>query len=318
MFHRRSLGGVFAALAGARAASAQDGAVLMVVPYTPGTGHDILARLMQPWMTRRLGQPMVVENRAGASGNIGTAPVARAAPDGRTLVLRGNAVVMNPHLFRSVPFDVQRDLTPIAMLTRADMVLAVRPEVRAQNAAEFAALARAEPGRIDYASPGVGTPHHMAMALFAVATRTQLTHVPYRGTAPAIQDLLGGRIPAMMLPVHIAMPMAREGRIRVLAVGGTRRSALAPDVPTFAEQGLPEVEVDVWYAVLGPAGMAPDLVRRLNALFNEWLAQPDVQDALRAQGMVPDAGTPEQLAAVIARDLRKWGEVVRAAGITAE
>ena len=298
--------------------SLPDGPVTIVVPYTPGTGPDILARLVAPVLQARLGQAVVVENRAGASGNIGSQFVARAAPDGRTLMLQVNTFVMNPSLFRQVPYDPVASFTPVARLTVGDLVLVVNPDIPAETPRAFAELARGRSGGLDYASPGNGTPQHLAMELFRLTAGVPMNHVPYRGSAPAIQDLIGRRVAAMVLPVHTAVPLARDGRVRMLAVGSARRVDAAPEVPTMAEAGFPEVEVDLWYALLGPAGMPAELVRRLNADLNAWLADPASSAALVAQGMVPTPAAPAELAELIRRDLGRWADVVRRAGITVD
>jgi tripartite-type tricarboxylate transporter receptor subunit TctC len=310
-----------AALPG-RPASAQgqwpDGPVTIIVPFTPGTGPDVLARLVAPALQNALGQPVVVENRAGASGNIGTQAVARATPDGRTLLLQANTFVMNPRLFRQVPYDPVASFTPIVELTKGDMVLVANPEVAATTAQAFAELARTARPTLDYASPGVGTPQHLAMALFALTAGIELNHVPYRGSAPAIQDLVGRRVAAMVLPVHTALPLAADGRIRMLAVGSPARAAAAPLVPTMAESGFPGAEVDLWYGLLAPAGLPPAPVALLNAMLNDWLAQPATREALRAQGMAPAGGPPQAFAELIARDAARWARVIEQARITAD
>lgn len=299
-------------------AQAPDGPVTIVVPYTPGTGPDILARLVAPVLQARLGQAVVVENRAGASGNIGTQTVARAAPDGRTLMMQVNTFVMNPSLFRQVPYDPVNAFAPIALLTRGDLALVVNPDVPARSAREFADLARARPGALDYASPGNGTPQHLSMALFAQQAGVELNHVPYRGSAPAVQDLIGRRIAAMFLPVHTALPLAQDGRIRMLALGSERRAASAPDLPTMAEAGFPGVLADLWYGLLGPAGLPAPLVARLNAILTAWVNDSTTAEQLRAQGMVPFTGTPTEFGTLIARDAARWAAVVREARITAD
>jgi tripartite-type tricarboxylate transporter receptor subunit TctC len=309
---RRSL----LALALASPAAAQDGPVSIIVPFTPGTGPDILARLVAPVLQASLGQPTVADNRPGASGNIGTQAAARAAPDGRTLLLQANTFVMNPGLFRQVPYDPVGSFAPIIRLSLGELVLAVNPDIPARSAGEFAGLTRRD--GLDYASPGIGTPQHLAMALFAVETGAMLNHIPYRGSAPAIQDLLGRRVAAMVLPVHTALPLAADGRIRLLAVGSPRRSPAAPAVPTMAESGFPGAEVDLWYGLLGPAGLPAPLIARLNTLLNDWLRQPATAEALKAQGMAPVGGTPAEFAAVIAHDLARWAEVIRRANISAD
>src|SRR3712207_4856262 len=263
MLHRRSLAALaFAAAGGPRIGRAQqqalEGPVTIVVPFTPGTGVDILARLVAPFLQNRFNQPFVVENRPGASGNIGTQAVARAAPDGRTLLLQANTFVMNPSLFRQVPYDPVGSFTPIIRLTRGDLVLAGHPEVAAKDARSFAELARAR--TLAYANPGNGTPQHLGMDLFRLVAGIPLNHVPYRGSAPAIQDLVAGRVAAMVLPVHTAIPLATANHVRLLSVGSPQRSAAVPDVPTMAEAGFPGAEVDLWSGLLAPAGF-PDAAR---------------------------------------------------------
>ena len=305
-------------LASVAHAQQPDGPVTIVVPYTPGTGPDILARLAAPVLQARLGHPVIVDNRAGASGNIGSQSVARAAPDGRTLMMQVNTFVMNPSLFRQVPYDPVNAFTPIALLMRGDLALVVNPDVAARNARDFVALARARPGALDYASPGNGTPQHLGMALFAQTAGVELTHIPYRGSAPAIQDLIGRRVAAMFLPVHTALPLAQAGQIRMIALGGETRAASAPDLPTLAEAGFPGVQADLWYGLLGPAGMAPPLVARLNGILNAWLAEPATAEALRAQGMVPTPTAPAAFGELVARDHARWAQVIRDAGIRAD
>jgi tripartite-type tricarboxylate transporter receptor subunit TctC len=324
MLNRRQvLGAAGAALVlGPRVGMAQaagpSGPITIVVPYTPGTGHDIVARLLSPSLARRLGQPVVVDNRAGASGNIGAQYVSRAAPDGRTLMLQGNAHTMNPALFPNLSFNPETGFTPIARLTTAQLALCVNPDVRAQDVRAFVAAARSKPGDIDYGSPGNGTPHHMAMALFSLAAGVELNHVPYRGTAPAIQDLLGRRLGAMMVPVHVALPLAQAGQIRMLALAALQRSPVASDLPTLAEAGFPVESPEMWYGLLGPPNMAPGLAQRLNSEAVAWLAEPSTQEALRAQGMIASPSTPEEFRQQIARELSIWARVVREAKITAD
>jgi tripartite-type tricarboxylate transporter receptor subunit TctC len=317
---RRELAGLaFGAVALAAApgrAQMPEGPVTILVRYTPGTGLDILARLAAPFLQARLGQAFVVENRPGASGNIGTQAVARAAPDGHMLMLQANTFVMNPSLFRQMPYDPVGSFTPIIHLTDGELVLAVHAEIPAGTAQGFAELAR---GRmLDYASPGIGTPQHLAMELFRLVAKVELNHVPYRGSAPAVQDLIGRRVAAMVLPLHTALPLAADGRIRLLAVGSRQRSAVAPQVPTIAEAGFPGAEVDLWYGLLGPAGLPAPLVARLNAALQDWLLLPATRDQLQAQGMMPAGGTPDAFGALIRRDLERWAGVIRQAGISAD
>ncbi|WP_424139850.1 tripartite tricarboxylate transporter substrate binding protein [Roseomonas chloroacetimidivorans] len=294
-----------------------DGPVTIVVPYTPGTGPDILSRLLAPSLQQRFAQSVVVDNRPGASGNIGTQFVARAAPDGRTLMLQPNTFVMNPSLFQQVPYDPIKSFTPIILLSRGDLVMVVNPDVPASDARELAELARAKPGSLDYGSPGTGTPQHLAMALFGLTADVRMNHVPYRGAAPSIQDLIGRRIAAMVLPVHTALPLAQADQLRMLAICGDRRTDVAPDVPTLAEAGFPGSQADLWFGLFGPAELPADFVRSVNAGLNTWLGDPKTRDALRAQGMKPAGGTPEALGELAQRDLARWADVIRRSGISA-
>jgi tripartite-type tricarboxylate transporter receptor subunit TctC len=320
MPHRRSLLALAAATAatGPRFARGQsiDGPVTIVVPFTPGTGVDILARLVAPFLQNRFGQPFVVENRPGASGNIGTQAVARAAPDGRTLMVQANTFVMNPSLFKQVPYDPVGSFTPIIRLTRGDLVLAVHPGTPAADARAFANLARTRV--LDYASPGNGTPQHLGMELFRLVAGIPLNHVPYRGSAPAIQDLVGGRVAAMVLPVHTAIPLVTAGHVRLLAVGSPQRSAAVPDVPTMAEAGFPGAEVDLWYGVLAPAGLPPALQESLRAALDEWLRLPATKEQLNAQGMNTVGGSSGDFAAVIAGDRDRWASIISRAGLLSD
>jgi tripartite-type tricarboxylate transporter receptor subunit TctC len=324
MPQRRALVALAAAAAAAVAAShttahgqALDGPVTIVVPFTPGTGVDILARLIAPFLQGRFAQPFVVENKPGASGNIGTEAAARAAPDGRTLLLQANTFVMNPSLFKQVPYDPVGSFVPIIRLTRGDLVLVVHPDTPATTAGAFADLARAR--TLAYASPGNGTPQHLGMELFRlVAGIASMNHVPYRGSAPAISDLVAGRVAAMVLPVHTAIPLAASNRIRLLSVGSPQRSAAVPDVPTMAEAGFPGAEVDLWYGLLGPAGLPAGLREALRAALDEWLRLPATKDQLSAQGMTTVGGSAEDFASVIATDRDRWASVIRRAGLSAD
>lgn len=315
---RRSL--LLAAVLPARPASAQprpDGPVTLVVPFTPGTTQDILARLLAPFLQSALGQPVVVDNRSGASGVIGTGAVARATPDGRTLLVQGVPFVMAPPLMRNLPYDPALAFTPITRLCEGHVLLCVHPSVPVHNVAAFVTLAQARGGELDYGSPGNGTAHHMIMELFRLRASIRLTHIPYRGTAPAVQDLLGGRIPAMIVPVPVALPHVQAGRLRALAIGSARRSPDLPEVPTFAEAGYALEGITLWYGLFGPAGLPPAMVTGLHQLVREWLQDPRTAETLRAQMLQPLAEPPEDFAAFIAQQLRHWAQVVREAGIEA-
>jgi tripartite-type tricarboxylate transporter receptor subunit TctC len=261
---------------------------------------------------------VVVENKAGASGNIGTQVVARSVPDGHTLLLTTSPFTQNVSLFKNVPYDPVADFAPIVRLTDAFMALAVHPSVSATTVQEFVAYLKARPGKLDYASPGRGTPHHLSMELFKLATGTDMKHVAYRGSAPAVQDLVGGHVSAMFLPVHVGLPLAKDNQIRVLAVANKIRVSVASDVPTLPEQGITGVDVDFWLGMLAPAGTAPETIARYNGVLNDILRSPQIAEKLSAQGFVAVGGTSSDFADLIARDLAKWRRVVNEAGITPE
>jgi tripartite-type tricarboxylate transporter receptor subunit TctC len=293
--------------------------IRIVVPFSPATGIDILARTLGQKTTERWKVGVLVDNRAGASGNIGTEVVARSAPDGYTLLMTANTIVLNRSLFKKIPYDPVADFAPILPLAVASLALVVHPSVKARSAAELVALAKASPGQLNYGSPGNGTPHHLAMELFKHETGIDLTHVPYRGTAPAVTDLLSGQISAMFLPVHVALPQVQAGRLVMLAAGGARRTPVTPDVPSLAEAtGVTSIDVDIWYAAYAPAGTPADVVARLNAEWNAQLRLPEVRETLAKQGLQPTGGTPGQLAALTRTDLERWARVVQAAHIEAD
>jgi tripartite-type tricarboxylate transporter receptor subunit TctC len=289
--------------------------IRVIVPFTAGTGMDILARVIGQKLSEHFKVPVVVDNRAGASGNIGTEAVAKSPADGYTLLMTASTIVQNAALSRSVPYDPVRGFAPIGLTAIGNMALVVHPSVAAKSVAEFVALAKAQPGRLNYASPGNGTPHHLAMELFKLNFGIDVTHVPYKGTAGAVTDLLGGQVQAMFLPVHVALPQAQAGKIRLLAAGGSRRSPVTPELPSLAEEGVRDIDVDIWYALFAPAGLPRDLVNLLNAEVAAILAQPEVRDSLQKQGLNPVTGTPEELARLVATDLERWARVVHAAHI---
>lgn len=319
---RRSLLAGSAALAlaspAARAQGLGSNPITIVVPFTPGTGIDILARAIGDRLRARWNQPVVADNKPGASGNIGAQAVARAAPDGHTLLMTVNAFVMNPHLYKQVPYDPVANFTPIIEVATGDLVLVTHPSLGVTNVKGLVAAAQAAGGKVDYASPGVGTPQHLAMELFKQKAGVSLNHVPYRGSAGAVQDVVAGHVKVMFMPVHTAMPFARNSQINVLAIGSAKRSPQAPDVPTLAEAGFIGTEVDLWYGLLAPSGTPAEIVSKLNAEVNQILHEPALVETLRAQGLVAVGGTPADFAKLIAADLARWGEVVKAAKISAD
>ncbi len=311
-----ALGAVALAACPARAQRLSEQPITIVVPFSPGSGPDILARIVGDEMRSRWGQVVVTDNKPGASGNIGAAAASRAAPDGRTLLLWVNTVLMNAALSRNLPFEPVKGFEPIIELAQGSLALAVHASVPFQDAKALVAASIAKPADIRYASPGRGTPHHMAMELFKFRTGAKMDHVPYNGTAGAVNDFIGGHIQAMFIPIHVGLSHARNGLIRLLGVGSSQRTPLAPDVPTMAEQGIPDVEVNLGYGISAPAGTPASLVERYNVAFNEVLADPKVKDLLEKQGLSAVGGSIKQFAGRIDEELPRWRAVVQAAGIT--
>jgi tripartite-type tricarboxylate transporter receptor subunit TctC len=319
MHSRRTVLGILAAAVApmipGRAHGQSQQTIRLNVPFSPGTGPDLLARILSEELRQRWNQPVIVENKPGASGNIGTDLAARAAPDGHALLVTVNTFVMNASLYRSIPYDPEKSFTPIVEIATGVLALAVHPSLNVTTFAELIALARGKPGEVNYASPGRGTPQHLAMELLKLTAQINLTHIPYPGSAGALKDLAGGHVSAMFLPIHTALPLAETGQIRILAVGSQARAA---QVPTLAELGVTGFDVDLWYAVLAPAGTPKAIVDRYNAVFNEILAQPGVREVLGKQGLIAQGGAPERLAELIAKDRLRWAKVVKDAEITSE
>ncbi|AVS83890.1 ABC transporter substrate-binding protein [Paracidovorax avenae] len=321
--HRRTLLGSAAAAAAlaiqpwARAQSDYPGQpIRWVVPYPPGGGTDVLARTVAEALRTPLGQQIVVDNRPGASTNIGAQIVATAKPDGYTLMSADNALLaFNEHLFSKLPFSPEKDFTYIGGLSRFPLALVVHPGFEARTFQEFIAYARANPGKLNYASPGNGSPHHLAMEMFKNRTKTFLTHIPYRGAAPALQDVMGGQVPCMFLDLAAGLPVIQSGKVRALAIGSGRRAARLPQVPTLAEVGVPDAEVYAFQGVLGPAGLPPAIVARLNGEINKALATPTVVQRMQDFGMEALPGTPEQFRAMARAEAKRWGPIIQAAGV---
>ena len=317
------------AMLGAAAAYAQGGAanatpgtgqapLRLIVPFTPGTGIDLIARTVGPKLGERLGRAVVVDNRPGASGNIGTEAVVRAAPNGATLLVSTNTLVMNRSLFPQLPFDPVKDLVPVSLTSWGQLLLVTPPNTGFKTAADLIAAAKRRPGALNYASPGVGTPHHLSMELFKATSGVYLTHIPYRGTAPAVTDLLGGQVDAMFLPIHVALSQIRAGKLVALAIGSEKRHPLLPQVPTLEEAKAGKVEVDMWYGIFAPVGTPADLVARLNHELKDILASPEVRAAFQSQGMDPATDSPEEFRALVERDGERWGQLIKRQGIRAD
>jgi tripartite-type tricarboxylate transporter receptor subunit TctC len=261
---------------------------------------------------------VVVENRAGASGNIGTELVAKSKPDGHTILVTASTFVSNRSLFKSLPYDPAKDFAPITLSAWGTLLVAAHPSVPYASVAELIAAAKAYPGKLNYGSPGVGTPHHLAMELFKNVAGINVVHGPYKGTAGAVTDLLGGQIHLMFLPIHVALPQVRAGKLKAIAVGSPQRSALAPELPTLAEGGFPGVESDIWYAFFAPQGTPREILARLNTELKTLLALPEIRTSFRSQGLEPVSSTPEAVRALVEKDLAKWDRVVREAKISPE
>ena len=305
------------AIAGGAHAQYPTRPIRLVVPFTPGTGIDILARTWGQKLQERLKAPVVVENRPGASGNIGTEAVAKAPADGYTLLMTATTLVQSAVLYKAVPYD-PKALTPIGLAAIGNLSLVANPSVPARTVAELVALARAQPGKLNYASPGNGTPHHLAMELLKSHFGVQLVHVPYKGTAGAVTDLLGGQIQLMFLPVHVALAQVQAGKLNMLASGGAQRSPATPEVPSLAEAGVKDIDVDIWYALFGPPGLPREIVQTLNGELAVILRDPETRAGLLKQGLSPRTGTPAELAKLVEDDLERWGRVVRDAHISAD
>ena len=303
----------------AHAQTAQPGApIKLIVPFTPGTGIDLIARQVGPRLAERLGRPVVVENRTGASGNLGTEAVVRAAADGATLLVTVNTLVMNRALYPALSFDAVRDLDPVALTSWGQLVLVANPKSGIASASDLIARAKARPGALNYGSPGNGTPHHLAMELVKNQAQVFITHIPYRGTGPAVTDLLGGQIDLMFLPIHVALQHVKAGSLRALAISSDKPHPLLPDVPPLRTLQLGTLDVDMWYGVLAPKGTPRPLVERLNTELKSILALPEVRAAFETQGMTPAHSSPQEFGSLIERDAARWAQVIKAQRITAD
>jgi tripartite-type tricarboxylate transporter receptor subunit TctC len=290
----------------------------LVVPFAPGGSTDILARIVAAHLHDALGQPVVVENRTGASGNIGTANVARAAPDGYTFLFNTMSVhTMNHALFAKMPFDGVKDFSPITLLAYVTNTMVVHPSVPANTVKELIDYAKQNPGKINYASAGPGSTNHLCGALFEKMAGVQMVHVPYRGGAPAVADTVAGRAQLFFTAGTQSLPYVKAGKLRLLAVTEGKRSTFLPDVPTVAET-LPGYEMAVWYGAYGPAGMPRDIVMRLNQEISRILFLPEVKASMDKIAVEVAKSTPEELGQMTARDAEKWGRIIKELGITAQ
>jgi tripartite-type tricarboxylate transporter receptor subunit TctC len=293
-------------------------AIRMIVPFAPGGGSDIVARLIGVELNKGLGQPVVIDNRAGAGSTLGTDLTAKAPPDGYTIVLNNIGLAFNATLYSKLPYDTLKDLAPISLVATQPNLFVVHPSLPVKSVAEFLKLARARPGQITYASGGVGSGSHLASELLILLTKVSLIHVPYKGTGPAVTDLLGGQVQMMVSTMASALPHAKAGKLRALGVTSAARSPAAPDVPTMIEAGVPGFEFTTWYAMLAPAGTPKPVIQKLNAELARISKLPEIADKFSTQGLDPLSSTPEAFGEYLKTEVDKWGKVVKATGARAE
>jgi len=293
--------------------------IRLVVPFPAGGTTDILARAVAQKLSETLGQQVIVDNRPGAGGNIGSELVARSAPDGYTLLMGTVGThAINVSLYPKLPYDPVKDFTPIVLVAGVPNVLVVNPSLPARSVAELIAYAKANPGKLNFASSGSGTSIHLSGELFKVLTGVQMTHVPYKGSAPALTDLVGGQVQLMFDNLPSSLAFIKAGKLRALAVTSKTRAAALPDVPTMVEAGVPDFEASSWFGILAPAGTPRDIVVRINAEVAKWLATPDAREKLAGQGAIAAGGAPEDFARHIASETAKWARVVKASGAKVE
>ena len=305
----------FAAIAGAQTPSYPTKPIRLVVPFPAGGATDILARAVAQKLTEAWGQAVVVDNRPGAGGNIGSELVAKAAPDGYTLEMGTVGThAINASLYAKMPYDHVKDFAPVILVAGVPNVLVVNPSVPANSVQELVAYAKANPGKLNFASSGSGTSIHLSGELFKVMAGVQMTHIPYKGSAQALQDLIGGQVQLMFDNLPPSLPQIKSGKLRALGVTTAARSAALPDTPTIAESGLPGFEASSWFGVLAPAGTSPVIIAKLNAEIAKWLATPEAKEKLVAIGANIAGGTPEDFARHIAAETLKWAKVVKDSG----
>jgi len=319
----RKISGIFVcaalAVAGAQAAQAQDNyptrPVRVVIAFPPGGPTDFVGRLVTDKMSAELGQRVYIENRPGAAGTVGADNVAKADRDGYSLFLTtSGAVTIAPHI-QSVPYDPLRDFAPVALVTKVTEVLVVTPKLGIKTVKELIALAKEKPGAVSFASTGIGSPPHLAQELLDVSANVKFLHVPYRGAAPALTDLLGGQVQVLAADLPVLIAQIQAGALIPIGAASDKRDALLPDVPTLAEQGYPNTDASNWYALLAPAKTPPTVIAKLNKAVGDALNDPDVRDKLVKSGATPVGGTPEALGAFVKSEYEKWGKVVQERGI---
>ena len=295
-----------------------DKPVRFVVPYPPGGGTDVIARIVQERFQAALGQPVVIENRGGAAGSLGTDVVAKAPPDGYTVLFTLSSHTINPAIYAKLPFDTVKDFQPVGTVASLPQILVANNALPVNTVAELIALAKAKPGSLSFASVGNGSPGHLAGELFKLRTGTVMTHVPYRGGGPAVTDVMGGQVPLLWVSIPAAAQFVKAGKLKALAVSTVKRSAAFPNVPTMQEAGVADFEVDSWYAMFVPARTPKPVVDKLNQALNTIVQEPDIRDKLLAQGSEGVGGTPEALAKVVSTELPRWAKLAKDASINAE
>ena len=292
--------------------------IRLVVPFAAGGGNDLLARVISQRLQTAWGQPVLVDNKPGAGGNIGADFVAKSAPDGHTLLLATNTLTINPAIFATIPFDVRQDFAPVALAAATPFVLLVNNELPVKSVRELIAHARAKPGKLSYASVGIGTPHHLGMELFKSLTGTDIVHVPYKGSVNSLTDLSSGQVQVMLASINAAMPFMQGGKVRAIAIAEPKRIESARDLPTVIESGVPGYEITAWYAVLAPARTPPEIVRKLGDEIFKVMGESDTRERLRPAGFEIVRGSAAELRALISSDIDKWAGVVKSAGIKPE
>lgn len=292
--------------------------VRVVVTFPPGSGADIVARTITPRLAEAYGQQFVIDNRAGASGNLGAEIAAHAAPDGYTLLFTPASVASSQALYQKLGYNLQKDLDPIALIASAPFVLVVHPSLPVKTVKDLIALAKAKPGQLLYASTGNGGSPHLATELFKIEARIDIVHIPYKGTPPAVTDLIAGQVSMMFANTLSVLPYVNSGRLHALAISSAKRSAAAPALPTIAETGMPGFEASTWFGMLAPTGTPKDIVVRLNSEIRKIVQTKNVHDALIAQGADPIGSTAEEFRARIRADIEKWARTIKAAGVRAE
>ena len=292
--------------------------IRLISPFPPGGGSDILCRILGQAVSKSIGQPVLVDNQPGANTIVGVDIVAKAAPDGYTLVMASSSHTVNATLYAKLPHDSIRDFAPVSLLASTPYIVAIYPGLQATTIKELIALARAKPGQLSYPSAGTGNPSHLSAELFASMAGVNLLHVPYKGTSPGVVDLIAGRHALVITTVLSVAPFIKSGKLRALAITSETRSPAMPDLPTVIESGLPGYEVSSWNGVLAPAGTPRPVVNRLHSEFVKSLSAPEVKELFTTQGILPIGNTPEQFAAILQTDIARWAKVIKATGATAD